>query len=460
MKQRIITFFTVFVLCLFLIPNSVNAEETTSDFIDDVYVKKDEKAIALQFNLKKEINIWDSSYITIQYCFDTEDGGDCIGKYGTNNKVTLDKKPLVDTTNKSVVEKDLMQVGDTIFIYIVPTEENLFSNSGTKLSDVYEKINEVYIYIGDNTYNSETITLDLNSNEIKSIDKSHDYEQESVDTINDIVISILGYGWSSGDMLIDTDNNRYETEYKFSLLGESEANIKLIISDFTNKTKEQLEDEIKSQLKNQVVNKDLEVNLSQDLVNKDLFESIKKNQNKVSLNYNEDDQTLYTWIFDGSKIDSTDYDVDLNLTIGTSTNQKKIENMLSEKNSSLVLGFSHVGDLPKGTEVKIFVGDKYKDGDNLILWYYNAKKNQLEKINENVTVSDEYVTLSIEHCSEYVLTTKDTKIIVKETSNDTNNQISNNAQTSSMNINLYIAFAVISLVGMVLTVVATKKKLI
>ena len=75
-----------------------------------------------------------------------------------------------------------------------------------------------------------------------------------------------------------------------------------------------------------------------------------------------------------------------------------------DANTSLLLSFAYHGELPGEADVKIFVGDKYKKGDKLNFYYNNTEENKIELISENVIVDkDGYVTVSITHCSEYIL---------------------------------------------------------
>lgn len=148
------------------------------------------------------------------------------------------------------------------------------------------------------------------------------------------------------------------------------------------------------------------------------------------------------WEIDGSKITDVDNELDLNVLVGeevTEDIRKAIESLLVDKTKSLVVDFAHSGNLPEGTNVSMYVGDKFKEGDVLSLFYYNPTTKKLEETVKNIKVfNDGYVQFNLEHCSSYVL--------VKTT---------NNAATGTTNVILYSGIMVIALAGIV---VLFKKK--
>ncbi len=172
-----------------------------------------------------------------------------------------------------------------------------------------------------------------------------------------------------------------------------------------------------------------------------LLEMIKSKQSAYQVGASDGS---YAWIFDGSKMDSTNFNINLKLTVGTSTNQKKMENLIPVgKDNPLYLQFDHHGNLPKGTSVKVRVSDKYKDGENLTLYYYNESTRKLEEVAKSLEVKDGYVTFALEHCSDYVLASDDN---------------SNNPQTSSINTTMYIIISLASLIGVIISVIIIRKK--
>ena len=113
----------------------------------------------------------------------------------------------------------------------------------------------------------------------------------------------------------------------------------------------------------------------------------------------------YSWSFDKSKIKGT-----LNLDFKIDFKSKKEQEIISVagKSDKLYLSFSYHGQLPKGTKIRVNVGEKFKNGDTLALYYYNEEKHEAEFIKDGLKVENGFVEFDLDHCSEYFLT----KVIV------------------------------------------------
>ena len=90
------------------------------------------------------------------------------------------------------------------------------------------------------------------------------------------------------------------------------------------------------------------------------------------------------------------------VTFGTE-NVKEIYK-LSNYAEGMYVNFKHTGDLPKGTKVKLYVGDKFENGSIVNVYHYNNTKKELEFIKDNIKVKDEYIEFDVEHCSDYFVT--------------------------------------------------------
>jgi len=128
---------------------------------------------------------------------------------------------------------------------------------------------------------------------------------------------------------------------------------------------------------------------------------MKKSGKKFIINSYDNEIIKYTWIIDGKKIG------DINLI--ESTLKFKIDNedeinKLTNYAEKIYLNFSHEGNLPDGTEIKVYVGDKYKNYSRLKLYHYNKDKNKMELVNKEIEVLDGYVQFEIDHCSLYIMT--------------------------------------------------------
>lgn len=109
----------------------------------------------------------------------------------------------------------------------------------------------------------------------------------------------------------------------------------------------------------------------------------------------------YSWSFDKNKIKDK---ITLNFNIDfTSTKKEEIDRLAPEGNK-VYISFSHHGDLPTDAKIKVNVKDKFSDGDNLYLYYYNEETKKVEFVEKNIKVKDGYAEFVINHCSEYFLT--------------------------------------------------------
>ena len=119
--------------------------------------------------------------------------------------------------------------------------------------------------------------------------------------------------------------------------------------------------------------------------------------------------------------------------------------------SSLLQSTNNTRVLPTGTTVKVNVLGKYNNGDLVTLYYFNEETKALEMVGKNLEVKDGFVELALEHCSEYVLAYQPEVIKDKE------EEKTNNAQTSSMNVTKYASIGVISLIAGIYLVISKKR---
>ena len=141
---------------------------------------------------------------------------------------------------------------------------------------------------------------------------------------------------------------------------------------------------------------------SDEKITKEDLELIKKSKKTLTFNYyNEEKKLIYSWKVDGSKIEDTK-DLLTNITFTTDNIDKIGE--LSNYADGMYLNFSHKGTLPKGTKVKIFVGDKFEDKTKVNLYHFNKEDSSLDSIITELIVKDGYIEFDIEHCSEYFVT--------------------------------------------------------
>lgn len=108
----------------------------------------------------------------------------------------------------------------------------------------------------------------------------------------------------------------------------------------------------------------------------------------------------YTITFLGTDITDPSIKVNMNATVGAEESET-LKAQLAGKN--LVVSFDHSGKLPGKASVTVNVGDKFKAGDKVYLYYINAD-GVTEYQKQEVTVDENgNVTFVIDHCSDYVL---------------------------------------------------------
>lgn len=223
-------------------------------------------------------------------------------------------------------------------------------------------------------------------------------------------------------------------------IGKNEINIEIVANDGTKKTillsVNRYDKLIISDLKEVINNKDIEdieIYIDSDtIISKEDLKLIKESKRKVIFSfYDEDNKKIYSWIVDGKKIDKL---LDVDTTIVLNENNIKKIKQVSNYADGVFINFNHNGSLPNGVSIKIYVGDKFDNGDVVSVYYYNENKNTLELKIESVKVQEEYVEFSIEHCSNYFVTMSNLK---------TNNNKSNNVFPLIIISELVIVFGII-----------------
>lgn len=197
-----------------------------------------------------------------------------------------------------------------------------------------------------------------------------------------------------------TRKDGYYLEDLSSVL-KSDKNINIIIKDDSKITKEQLND-------------------------------IKDSKKEVALNYyDENKKLIYSWSVDGKELKSAK-EFETKVTF-TSENKKEI-NKLSNYADGLYVDFKHSGELPAGTKIKLYVGDKFENGSIVNIYHYSNKK--LDFIKDNLKVSDGYIEFDIKHCSEYFVTMSTIADAVIEAKDN-------------LSINIFMIFSIIELIVIV-----------
>lgn len=152
----------------------------------------------------------------------------------------------------------------------------------------------------------------------------------------------------------------------------------------------------------------------QSEISKTVLETLKNTESNVDLKVSKrdaNDKTVYEWTF---KADSVKQAV-IEKPIDTKINIYKDAEGYGDKNTvddqavktarKCVLEFNYDGLLPKQTEVTVYVGNQYADGATIYYYHIDKTSNVLDSIGTAI-VKNGYVTLLLDHCSDYVLLDK------------------------------------------------------
>lgn len=191
-------------------------------------------------------------------------------------------------------------------------------------------------------------------------------------------------------------------ENNIGIIITSESGIQNIINIKITRKDGYYLDDLEKVLKNDKL-KDVDIIISNDSkITKNHIDKIKKSKKTLRLNYYDENKKLvYSWTVNGKEIKQTkEFEP---LVTYTSEKQKEIYK-LSNYADGLNVNFKHNGELPEGTKIKLYVGDKFEDGSIINVYHYNSTKKTLDFIKENIKVIDGYIEFEIEHCSEYFIT--------------------------------------------------------
>lgn len=172
-------------------------------------------------------------------------------------------------------------------------------------------------------------------------------------------------------------------------------------------------------------------------LSKNVFDKMLSENKNVSVSVvNDKNELQYGWSFpiNDSRVDPAKF-ADLDLSITFNTEKENEIKALTKQQDALYISFAHHGDLPMPATIKNYVGDKYKDGEKVYLYYYNEENNRVEAIKDaygrmGLIVENGYVTYTITHCSVYFLAEaapEELGVIIEDQSekqqgNDNNNQ--------------------------------------
>ncbi len=148
--------------------------------------------------------------------------------------------------------------------------------------------------------------------------------------------------------------------------------------------------------------KDINITIGSDTkVSSSDLKKIKESKKVVKLNfYNEDKSLLYGFTILGAKVKEV-FDF---LTIVQFDSEKREDILkLSNYADGLYFSMKHGGKSPKGTSLKLFVGNKYNNKDIVNVYSLNSN-GKLVTIKTNLKVKDGYIEFATNNDGDYFVT--------------------------------------------------------
>lgn len=140
----------------------------------------------------------------------------------------------------------------------------------------------------------------------------------------------------------------------------------------------------------------------------DLFTAASENNKNITMGaVNDDNQLIYSWTFDYDSIDASKVpEGGLNLAISFKTDKaEEIKKITGQDNALYISIDGYHGELPGPATVKTYVGNKYKNGEIVYIYYYNEETGKVELAgNSALVVREGYVEYELRHCSTYFIT--------------------------------------------------------
>lgn len=283
-----------------------------------------------------------------------------------------------------------------------------YAYSETTKSDNGAYVFETFVKLGTTV---EAIPYNFNT-------ETEKYEVDGTLPEEAIITEGYGYGDITGEKPIISEDKKQVT---FEVAGEYNVRVSyldtvtscivvvLTEEEWNEKYNPTLSDPTTEELIAKLVdNANVIVTYSEDSsIDKEVFETLATKENAtLSINYGN-----ITWKFESDTITKTD--TMFTPTVQVST--EKFEHIKSDDiTDGLYVEFAYDGQLPGKADITIFVGtDKFGEGQkDLNLYYYNDSTSEYEEMG-TVKYNNGNVTLSLDHCSTYVLTEE--KLGVTET---------------------------------------------
>ncbi len=246
----------------------------------------------------------------------------------------------------------------------------------------------------------------------------------------------------AGNHDINVGENNIEVIVTAENGAQNKINIKV-----TRKDGYYLED-LDTVLKNNKID-DINITIKSDtkITAQDL-DKIKSSGKTVKFNYYNDDKSLvYSWIVDGTKLKNTN---DLLTTISNDSDNKKDILRLSNYADGLFVGLKQTNNLPTGTKLKLFVGDKYKDNDLVNVYGYVKNNDKLELVKTKIKVENGYIEFDVTDASDYFVT--------MSTIPSSDKVVTTTEKSSSPILLIIIGILSLAVIGLIIAFILKNKK--
>lgn len=376
-----------------------------------------------------------------------------------DNKVTTAdiKTTLEDTKAKVEISgNNNLKVGSNTFKIKVTAENEAIKtytltiirkNADGDITDLSNNTNLKSLTITDYKidFNKETLTynIEVESN-VKKLTLKYEVEDSkatvSVDGNKD-----FKEGLNTVKILVTAENGETAT-YTINVIQKSKNSE---VENDKNKIINALKD--KNKYEQVLVNANSSDNL---VISNDIIKEIINSKKIITFAVKNDTLTKYSIILNGASFTEYTGNIDYKVTFDTDNSTLK---ELIGSNKNIILNFSHSGELPNGTVFNIYVGDTFANGSSLYLYYYNSS-NELELNSKDLTVTEGYVNIPLDHCSTYVLL--NTSLENKPDNQEPTTPDTPNTNKSNNNLILYVSIGggVLLIILVVVIVITSKNK--
>jgi hypothetical protein len=163
--------------------------------------------------------------------------------------------------------------------------------------------------------------------------------------------------------------------------------------------------------------KDINIIIESDTkISSKYIQKIKNSKKSVTFSYyNSEKVLMYSWIINGSKLKNTN---ELVSSVKFDSNNKKDILKLSNYADGMYVSLNNSNKLSGNVKLRVYVGNKYSNDDNVNVYLYS--NNKLELVSKNNKVDDGYIEFNVKSFSDYFITMSDinSETIVSNSNND------------------------------------------